>query len=141
MITGLGLMILCIPCGIIDWKKKELPMWYIGIFSATGCVYTLASRRVSVMQMLLGASIGLLCLIVSLISKNRFGFGDGVILGAVGIWAGGEVLLEIMLRAFFLVVIIEGVMVLMKKRTMQSEVAFVPFLSVSCLVQWILGPV
>ena len=73
------------------------------------------------------------------ISHWQIGIGDGVIVLIMGLWLGIWETLVILLFGMFLCSVYCGGLLLLRKAGRKTEVPFIPFLWVACLIGRILG--
>ncbi len=145
MIIYIGLFILLIPCGIYDLRTRLIPVWYVGTFAGLSVLYHLLLSDGFFLQMMAGAALGLLFVLVSRISGGALGMGDALVITALGLWCGISDSITLILFAFILSGICSGIWILIRKKSRKDSLPFVPFLLlsgiVSCAVALIQGPI
>lgn len=110
-----------------DLKSKRIPIVAILGTGICSIVYGLLVEM-TVTQMLLGCIPGLVSLILSFVTKEKIGKGDGFLLLALGVGCGLEQTLALWGTALFIAAVISIVLLVMKKATRRTELPFVPFL-------------
>ncbi|MBQ7077052.1 MAG: prepilin peptidase [Lachnospiraceae bacterium] len=122
---------------VLDVKEKKVDVILPIIF---GSVYfsfsVLLNGPKTVLSSLLGAGIGMVILIAALISKERIGIGDAVILVSTGIILGGENNLILFVRALILAGVYCVVLIVVRKIggkaiAKREKIQFCPFLLLS----------
>ncbi len=83
-----AILILLAYCSKEDIKTKQIPVIPVAVFAVIGFFWNLLSEEKSVRQILAGASIGVIMLAISILSHEKVGKGDALILGCVGIYFG-----------------------------------------------------
>lgn len=122
-------------CSVEDWKEKKISLWKIKLYGSLSFVYEiwcLIGKHENFDEWFWGTLAGLIpgviLLIISRLSGETIGFGDGyltLILGfSIGFWNTVGVLGTAFAGAFAAAIYI----VLIKKRSRTTQIAFVPFL-------------
>lgn len=122
---------------VLDAKEKKVDVILpIIIGSVYFSLSVLLNGPKIVLSSLLGAGIGMLLLIAALISKERIGIGDAVILVSTGIIFGGENNLILFVRALILAGVYCVVLIVVRKIggkaiAKREKIPFCPFLLLS----------
>ena len=98
---GLVLTLLGIA-GVIDWKKREIPIWLLVIFSMVVLCFAIFGEEVSVVYRLVGLAFGGVLFVVSKITKEAIGYGDSWIITLMGVHLGIMQVLQLVLIASLL---------------------------------------
>ena len=124
-----------------DMKRKTVCVWVPII----GCVLAVAGhmirRTVPVSEVLLGAVIGLVSLVLARVSGGQIGAGDGWMLLACGICLGWKRQMAVLLLAMILFLLVGAVGIGLRLWSGKKPLAFVPYLGASFIVQLFLGRV
>ena len=94
-------------------------------------------RDISGKSLIEGAIIGGIFLIISVVTREKIGYGDSLVFLAIGLIMGGEKCFVIILWSFLLCSIFSLVAIILKKTTFKSTVAFMPFVLAGALVTFI----
>lgn len=128
-------------CTIFDIRKKEIPLIPAGagMTAAVGLtIWRIGNGSIFAVQILLSLLPGLFFLLVSWCTKEKVGYGDGILLLIIGLTVGFNqcftgLCISLFLSAFF------GVLLLFfHKAQKNSRIPFVPFLAMGMGVCFIL---
>ena len=72
----------------IDWKKREIPLLFLGIFAGGGCLAGWLSETLQWKEMMGGLLVGGILLLGALASRGSIGTGDALAFCASGIYLG-----------------------------------------------------
>ena len=117
----------------LDIKSRELPMLFFIVFGAAGIFYNQIYHYQSISSMVAGGCIGVLFLLISWLTKEEIGYGDGLGIIVLGVMEGGAGILPILFAAFFL----SGMYGLWKmiglKDGRETAIPFFPFLFIGLI--------
>ncbi len=116
---------------ITDLKSRKINIVVCLIFASVGLILFAFGSEKDWLSMFGGILTGCYLLFFSFITKEAVGFGDGCVVMALGIWLGGGKTLLILMGGFVLTALFGVVRVCMKKATGKSELAFIPFFTLS----------
>lgn len=116
---------------ICDIKTRKINAGVCILFGAGGLLLFEIRNQKSVLSVAGGFLIGVCLMIFSYLTKEAVGMGDGYVVTAVGIWAGGEKTLAAVMSAFFLAAGFGIVRIAAGKADGKTELAFVPFFTLS----------
>ena len=133
MIESVIITIFLMFGSIWDVRKKCVPIMYLyaGGIVALGYLFakSLFMRNADIwLCALCGAGCGLFCLFLSFVSKEKIGYGDGWIVGIVGMLSGIKIVLAVFVTAMFGLAIFSLILLAFKKGNRKTELPFVPFL-------------
>ncbi|MCD8366247.1 MAG: prepilin peptidase [Clostridiales bacterium] len=123
----------------VDNRRKEMPLFLLGICGATGILLSRLSAGRSWRDILGGVCVGCLLLVFSLVIKESIGLADGLLLSAVGTYLGLWQNLQLLCAATMVCGVMGGILLLAKKCTRKEKLAFAPFVLVSYVMM--LAPV
>ena len=136
----------CIYMGVIllvgsvyDWKYFALPMWLLlaGLLGgAMGAVNSVLVGEASVINAGMAFLPGVVALLLAYITREQIGYGDGLLLLAMGGCVGLQgtiIVVGIALGASFLVSV---VLVVLRKAERTQKLPFVPFLFAGWSIAW-----
>ncbi len=128
-------------CTVFDIRKKEIPLILAGAgtMAAVGfTVWRIGNGTIFAVQILLSLLPGIFFLVTGWCTKEKVGYGDGILLSITGLMVGFErcftgLCISLFLSAFF------GVLLLfLHKAQKNSRIPFVPFLTMGMGVCFIL---
>ena len=110
-----------------DIKDKEIPVLVNLLGGIGGIVLSLLQRR-SLKEVLLALVPSLVCLLISFLTREAIGYGDGLLLSVVGMFVSYEVVLEIVFLAISFAGILALFLLVVCHKRGKEKLAFVPFL-------------
>lgn len=136
-----GALILLFPCTVTDIRKKEIPAVYVLGFTAVAFLINILSGHVSWINMLFGCGIGAVFFLISLWTKEQIGYGDDMMILAVGVWLGGTMLTEIMTFSFLSASLVSIILLIISRKNKGRRLPFAPFLTFGTAICLILQAV
>lgn len=118
-----------IICTIADIKKKEISIWLfvvLGIWTLIGCVICGEQRGYMIVA---GIVPGILLIILSKVTDQSIGYGDGIILAEIGLITGAGKCMLILAAALAMAGVFSLVLVVVKKVDKRYKIPFVPFMT------------
>lgn len=76
---------------VTDYRRKTISLYAGAAMTAAAAAYNAVSGRMSLAEMAAGCLTGGAVILAGIISKQKIGTGDGLILLVVGMWCGGFV--------------------------------------------------
>ena len=119
---------------IADIRKKSLPVWLLGTGVMLALTYQLIEKKMPIVLWLSGAAVGIVFLIVSKTTGEALGYGDGVLIGILGIYLGLWELMCLLMTAFFLTALYAAVILMRCKFRRKTSFPFVPFLGTAYMI-------
>ena len=102
-----------------DLRKRQISLLISGI-AGVGGIFLILVGSISAKEAAMGACVGAVLLLLSILTKDAIGFGDGLITVVTGCYLGGRD--NLLLAAIF------GISILIiKKVDKKKECPFVPF--------------
>lgn len=132
LIAGICLLIQ----GIRDIRTKEIPLWVSLCLGGGGFLYSIYSHR-DWLDFCLGLLPGIGCLLLGYCTRQAVGYGDGILLCALGMLYSVEELLYICMVAACFAGITGLVLLVCFKKKGTYEIPFVPFLFVGWMFLYI----
>lgn len=123
---------LCI-CAVFDIHRKEIPSVLIGVgFSAAlfGNVWELIKGNISFMEAGSCLLPGIFFLLISLCTREKVGYGDGLMLAVIGLFTGFYHCIFVLCISLILVSVFSLILILMCRAGKESRIAFAPFLAI-----------
>ncbi len=122
-----------------DIWKKRISVRYLWIFGAAGIVINLFQKSISVPDMLLGVAVGAALVVVSLLTRESIGLGDGFLLMTAGVFLGGSSVLELLFISLLYAALVSLGMLAFRRWKRKREIPFVPFLFLGYLTMMAAG--
>ncbi len=125
IIMGLYLLILA----IIDMLNKSIPV-YLLLAGAIPVGFSLlpGNSETDLVQRAAGLALGLVILIAAKATKEKIGYGDGMVLVILGITLGIAQVCELLALSLFLLITYSLAMIARGRFGKNSRIAFLPFL-------------
>jgi leader peptidase (prepilin peptidase)/N-methyltransferase len=117
---------------ISDLIKKEICLKTTLILTAFGIIFQLEYIKAGLITILLSIVPGIFMIALSIITKERIGMGDGIVVLCVGIWNGFYSAVSILMTGMFMAAICGIVLFFFKRKV--KEFPFVPFLLAAELI-------
>lgn len=137
---GIAFIFLCI-CAFFDIRKKEIPLGLMisGMAASVGfCLWRIGEGGISVVQAGISLLPGLFFLLVGRCTKEKVGYGDGLMLTVIGLITGGYQCFAVLCSALVFSAVFGLVLLILHKAEKDSRVAFVPFLVIGMgVIFWI----
>ena len=118
-------------CSAEDIKKKKIHLNPVLMCGILGIFFHMLWRMQSMEDLLLGMSVGVVLLILSVLTGGRIGAGDAVLLIVTGIYLGLKQNLELFFGGLILCSIWALGLLLLHKKNRKDSIPFVPFLLAS----------
>ena len=115
-------------CSAQDIKKKQIRLNMVLFFGILGILLHMLWRMQSIENLLLGMSVGVVLLFLSVLTGGRIGAGDAVLLIVTGIYLGLEQNLELFFCGLIMCSMCSLVLLVLRKKGRKDSVPFVPFL-------------
>ena len=112
----------------MDYRKKELPLFYIAGGFAVGLLFRILSGAALLTGILPGFLPGLLSLLLAKLTREAIGYGDALMIFAVGAFRPAPALLVLLFAGFLIAAFFSITLLILKKRTKKEDIAFMPFL-------------
>lgn len=139
MIRYLAVLALLLPEALIDIRKHEINVIIPGGFAILGVVLTIIVRDIPYISVTVGIVEGLLIILISYLTKEQIGHGDGIIIAATGTLLGWKSNLIMFFSACFMSAIVAVILMIIKKADKKSRIPFVPFLIPGFLISVLLA--
>ncbi len=123
---------------ITDLKRRSVSIPISGIFAVVAILLHIYKTTIW-MDVLAAVSIGCGVLIVSLITKQAIGSGDGVALIVTGLYLGFYRNMQVFLWSMIGVFVTGVVLMLVTKKDWKSKIPYVPYLFLGEVVMLIWG--
>ena len=121
------IIILGVIC-VFDIKRKKIPVYMLIILAAAGIISNFTVGEFDIKKRIIAMLPGMILLIVSMITKQQIGYGDGMIILIMGLYIDIDDILSIVLSSFLLSSIAAIILMTVFKKKKNFEMAFSPFL-------------
>lgn len=121
-------------CSYTDIREKKVYIWFCVANIAAAAIIQITVGTISWLNVLVGIIIGLIIAIVAIVTKEKIGKGDALIVIAIGIIEGGQMTIAILWWGLILCTVVSAVGLVMKKLTMKYELPLVPFLLIGNII-------
>ena len=143
MVIEICLLVLMLICSVVDIRTKEIPLWEIAIcavLSTAKVVLDLRGGEADIAGIIFSLLPGAFLLVLSFITKEGIGYGDGLMVLLMGPALGAEGLILGMLIAFFASSFFSAILLIIKKVKKNYRIPFIPFMTIGMGVM-ILAPI
>lgn len=124
--SGIVLLFLVL-CMVQDLHRMMVSVWLIVFFAFFGILFRVYHDGFSIL-IFSGSIVGLVLIFCSIFRKKFLGLGDGLIFLTTGIYMDFFKNAQLLFYACLFSAVVGGIMILMKKWTNQTRIAFVPFM-------------
>ena len=128
ILTNVTLLFFLGGAAWIDHRKRELPLFYIAGGFGLGLLLHILSKAAILSGVLPGFLPGLFCLLLAKLTHEAIGYGDALMILAVGAFCSIRILLFLLFGGFLTAALYAGVLLIWKKRKQKEEIPFLPFL-------------
>lgn len=122
-----------------DIRTKRIKVLEVAAFAVIGVIIDLLYRPYSIISILGGVAVGVFVFILSLITKEKIGKGDALIVMVSGLYLGFMNTVVVLWLASILAALIGGIMIRCHGHRMDLEIPFVPFLLAAYLIVYTVG--
>lgn len=116
-----------------DWKEKQIYLYFPILASIVGMILHLIFQEHTWKELLFGMAIGVVVLLVSYLSRESIGMGDGMMLIASGTFLGFWANLELFMIALLLSGVTALFLIVVRRKGRKDRLPFIPFLLVAYL--------
>ena len=115
-------------CSAEDIRRSRIRLNPLLAFGILGIFLHMLWRMQSIEDLLMGMTVGVALLFVSVLTGGKIGVGDAVLLMVTGIYLGLRQNLELFLYGLFLCSLWALGLLILRKKNRKDSVPFVPFL-------------
>lgn len=135
MIQNVVLLGALVMAAYRDYREKKVYLCGMLLLASVGIFLHLLYRTPSLPDMLAGAGVGVVVIVIAALTGECIGIGDGVVLLASGIFLGFWRNLELFLTALFFAGCAALFLLVVKRRGRKYRLPFLPFVAVAYLIQ------
>lgn len=136
-VNGILVLIFLGICGLQDVRRHRISRWLLLSGGILAAALQIGPGSLEWWDFWGGVLPGIFLLLVSFVTREALGYGDGFAVMAAGMFLGLRVTLEVLLLAFLMTAVVSGVLLAVKKVRRNYELPFLPFLwaaAVLCLI-------
>lgn len=130
-IRVLEIVILVGVLGIYSWediRKHSISVKYLVFPVILGLALRVFCKNLSWVNVLLGVLVGGGILLAAVVTRERIGLGDGVLLTVTGLYLGGAGNLQLLMNGLFYAAVFSLAVLALRRWKRNREIPFVPFL-------------
>lgn len=117
--------------GVMDWRKKELPVWYLVGMSIGITIFAVCCKEIGLWHRLAGVALGVVFIGISKATKEAIGYGDSWLILLLGVHLGGLGALQVLFTASLFAAIYALFYLWIRKWRRNATLPFVPFLALA----------
>lgn len=123
--------VVMIVFSVLDIRRKEIPAIPLFIYLGTGIVFGLLNGYLN--EMLLTSLPGLFLIMLSFLSGEKIGYGDGITTCALGIWVGIDITMATLVVGMLSIGFMASVLIVRRRVKLHKgcdseRIPFIPFL-------------
>ena len=129
---GITVLAIIVISSVIDIRIKQIPLLLIGAMAFVSILRLFCDFKGGSLQLediVISLLPGALFLLISLLTREGVGYGDGLVLIAAGPALGGTVAVFGAIAALFANGIFSGILLAIRKAGKKTKIPFVPFLA------------
>lgn len=136
---AIGLMCFYGLATLDDMKSKEVRVIEIIIFGIIGLIIEFTTRPYTAISIVGGVMVGLMVYLFSVLTKEKIGKGDALIVMVTGLYLGFQNTLLLVWISTILAAIIGSFVVRKSKLKIDVEIPFVPFLLMGYMLLYMIS--
>ena len=122
-----------------DIKYRKIPVWSLAVGIVGAVLSHFGEKSTDWYLVVLGLTTGLVFIGISKVTRENFGYGDSILILALGIFLGFWNVLSLLCIAFFLAAIYSIFLLIRCRCSRKKSFPFIPFLAIGYLGGSILG--
>lgn len=126
--SAVGLLGIFSFCTLEDIRKRSFDVMYLILFAIGGVILHVYTQQDSIYSLLGGAAIGVVLYIISILSDEKIGKGDAMLIMVTGIYSGFWNTIIILFAACLLSSVYGIFLLVCKKKEKNFRMPFAPFL-------------
>ena len=123
--------------GVMDFKYKEIPLWFTLLGGVVGIVICVQEER-TVFEVLVSCLPGLVVIFFSWMTKEIIGYGDGIVLLVMEFYLSLSQVLSIGMFAVFIAGIVALILLTIFQKRGSYRIPFIPFLTLAYGVDYLI---
>ena len=126
-------------CALEDWKAKEIRVSIVMGLAAIGMIFHLFHPRLELLDILGGVSVGVVLYIISILTKEQIGKGDGLCFIATGVFLGFWQNLFLLWASFTVAGLVGMIYGKATGKPKNATLPFLPFVFLCLVPQLVVG--
>ena len=138
LIRGITIRLFLLIQGVIDKRYKKIRQELCIVITIFGIILLFVeNQKISENIIFLGMAVipGVLLCLISWITKGSIGIGDGYVVITMGVYIGGMNTFIIIMMAFAMVAFLGMLVMIIKNKRRDMEIAFVPFICLGYILE------
>jgi len=123
--------------GVMDFKYKEIPLWFTLLGGVVGIVICVREER-TVFEVLVSCLPGLVVIFFSWMTKEIIGYGDGIVLLVMGFYLSLSQVLSVGMFAVFIAGIVALILLTVFQKRGSYRIPFIPFLTLAYGIDYLI---
>lgn len=123
--------------GVMDFKYKEIPLWFTLLGGVVGIVICVREER-TVFEVLVSCLPGLVVIFFSWMTKEIIGYGDGIVLLVMGFYLSLSQVLSVGMFAVFIAGIVALILLTVFQKKGSYRIPFIPFLTLAYGIDYLI---
>lgn len=123
---------------ILDIRYRKMPVWLLSVGGVSVIAYqvwkTMEGTAIPLPLIVTGAVVGILFLGIGKVTREAFGYGDGLVILILGIYLGFWNLTIMLMITFFAASVMALLLLVSKRNRKKMAMPFVPFLCIGYVV-------
>lgn len=128
MLQNIVLLVILGMFAYQDYRKRKVSLFFLLASAICGIMFELCLRLHTIGDVVSGMGIGAALLIVAVISRERVGIGDGLIMVVTGMFLGFAGNLKLFLTSLLLIGTAALILLILKRKEKNDQIPFGPFL-------------
>ena len=112
---------------ISDIRTKKILIWSAWVFGAIGLLYGFISKELMISQVLITLLPGIIFLIISKVTKESLGYGDGIVVLVMGVFINMQKLVSSLMLALLFAALWSIILMIFWGKKKQADFPFLPF--------------
>ena len=134
MIYLVWVLIFVAGCLFSDLKERKIYLWWCIANALAGSCANFIFRDHSFGDLAFGTIIGCSFILIGILTKEKIGIGDGVIILTIGLIAGGFVSFSVTVWAFVICTLCSMGFMLFLKKSWHSSIPFTPYVLIGSVI-------
>ncbi len=126
-------------CSIQDVKRMKISGKFLFFFGVCLLAYGIFAEKKSINQWIMDMTPAALFLIISFLTKEQVGYGDGICLLILGGVFSFDFILEALFAALLLSSVVSIALLMGRKKDKKSRLPFLPFLEAGIWIRMLMG--
>lgn len=138
LIRGITIGLFLLIQGVIDKRYKKISQELCIVITIFGIILLFVeNQKISENIIFLGMAVipGVLLCLISWITNGSIGIGDGYVVITMGVYIGGMNTFIIIMMAFAMVAFLGMLVMIIKNKRRDMEIAFVPFIFLGYILE------